>query len=140
VVDLIEITPAHIEALEKAVQPWRSARAEYVQPKTITQPTSDKRLRAYAEACLRNGVKKLSAMGPNTGRNRELFIQASNLGKFVHHGILAMTSVERDLMGACKANGLEQEDGAPQCLKSIRSGFDKALGDPYPTIPDQVPR
>jgi hypothetical protein len=95
---------------------------------------SSKRMRAYAEAILANEARKLSSLG--AGRNRALYCAAANLGKFAHHGVLSRSEVESALIGAAMSNGYAsaKHGGMQRTSATLRSGLEKAKGDPLPNL------
>jgi hypothetical protein len=91
-------------------------------------------LQAYARAVLANEARALQAKAKDSGRNWALFLAGAKLGKYVHHGVIALGEVEGTLLGACAANGLIQEDGLKACRATLASGLRKAANDALPTL------
>ena len=137
--ELPVITKAHIEALREALGPWlpRPVLCSPPKPlKPVRAPCArlDKRMTAYAEAILANEARKLS--GLSCGRNWALYCAAANLGKFVHHGVLSRSAVESALIGAAMSNGYAsaKHGGMQRTHATLRSGLEKAKGDPLPNL------
>jgi hypothetical protein len=89
---------------------------------------------AYTEAGVRMQLEELENTLPG-GRNTALFVAAKALGR--------MPDVERDwlhdrLIEACELNGYVDDDGMPQTLKTIRSGFAAADAAGPRDIPDDL--
>ena len=105
-----------------------------LKPVRAAQAATSKRMRAYAEAILANEVRKLS--GLSCGRNWALYCAAANLGKFVHHGVLSRSEVESALIGAAMSNGYAsaKHGGMQRTSATLRSGLEKAKGDPLPSL------
>jgi hypothetical protein len=61
---------------------------------------------------------------PLNNRNNTLYRESLKLGSLVADGHISVGEVERDLMIACLHNGLTQEDGERQCMRTIKSGLD----------------
>lgn len=61
---------------------------------------------------------------PLHSRNDTLYRESLKLGSLVADGHISVGEVERDLMIACLNNGLVQEDGERQCMRTIKSGLD----------------
>lgn len=137
--ELPVITKAHIEALREALGPWLPRPVLYAPPKLpkpakAFQASTGKRMTAYAEAILANEARKLS--GLSAGRNWALFCAASNLGKFVHHGVLSRSEVENALIGATMTNGYAtaKHGGMKKTCATLRSGLEKARSDALPNL------
>jgi hypothetical protein len=136
---LPEITPDHIEALAKAIEPYSPRRPEYV-PRALDRDApaiSDKRLVSYARTILGRESRALAAMGKDSGRNNSLFRLVCVLGTYVHHGLLPETELRARLMAACESNGLVKHTGARACHKTIESGLKKSRSDPLPVLEDR---
>ncbi len=129
------ITAAHVEALRKAMEPWlaqpRLCQTRAVQP---AHKVTNSQMAAYARTTLENAVKDLAALP--CGRNWALYGEAAKIGKFIHHGILSRGEVENALMEAMHLNGYTaaKHGGAKQALATLRSGIEKAKGDPLPNL------
>jgi len=89
---------------------------------------------AYARTTLENAVKDLAALP--CGRNWALYCEAAKIGKFVHHGILDRAEVENAMMEASNRNGYTaaKHGGAKKARATIKSGIEKAKGDPLPNL------
>lgn len=141
--ELSVITPAHIEALAKALEPWVPKPLEYIRVVVDdATPVSDKRWSGYAHRVLESTVAELN--GLTEDRNISLYRAACKLGKFVHKGHLAEGTMINALMAACVRNGYHAacvkkfgRAGTRQCLDTIRSGLRKSRGDSLPTLPDR---
>ena len=134
---LSTITPAHIEALAKALAPWCPVKPAYVASLVISRdiPVSDKRMQAWASKVLANEVSYLSRLV--SGRNVALFNAMCKLARYVHHGALSKCEVEAALMGVSKANGYIAAHGAAAALGTVQSGLKKGLGDALPVLQDK---
>jgi hypothetical protein len=135
--DLGIITPDHLDALGKVLQPWCPAPPEYVPKATpaTSGPVSDKRMFACAMAAVENAVARLSELQGD--RNISLHNAARSLGKFVHNGIIEGGYVRDRLIHACKVNGYAAKAGIQQCYWTISSGLTRSLNDPLPVLRDR---
>jgi hypothetical protein len=131
--DLSIISAAHIAALESELSRWTG------QPRISGSQTPGQseeiRLRKCAEALLGSFFDRLQA-APEGSRNQLLFQATCTLGRFVHHGFLLRSDLERTLFEACDANGLMSADGRRACEATIVSGLRKAEGDEKPKLGD----
>lgn len=93
-------------------------------------------MRAYGLKALRGEVAELRA-ATKGGRNWDLFITGSKIGKYIHHGALSREEVLADVLPAIDNNGLLKEDGRRRCLASLESGYRKAEGDALPDLEDR---
>jgi hypothetical protein len=75
---------------------------------------------AYGMAALEREAEKLAKMLPNTGRNHALNLCAFRLFQLVAGGELAEGDVVAQLVAACQANGLIQDDGLTSVQKTLR--------------------
>ena len=140
--ELPELPPRFDERLEEALKAWLPPPTEYKRQKAndVAPPPCERRMRAYAEAALEGERLELAGMPPKSGRNQRLFDASCRLGKFVHHGILALHELETALLGgACTSNGLIREDGTKACSATLASGLRKAQGDELPLLEDRAP-
>lgn len=78
---------------------------------------------AYGLGALSKAYHNVLA-APLHSRNDTLYREALKLGSLVADGHVSVGEVERDLMQACLHNGLVQEDGERQCMRTIKSGLD----------------
>lgn len=104
----------------------------------VQRPTSSRRNSPYADAALRGEVDKVLNAGLG-GRNNELNSAAFCLGQLVGAGELAEHEVTGQLLGACEAVGLIQEDGYKQCMATIQSGLRSGVKEPR-RIPERDDR
>lgn len=133
--DLVEITPAHLEALGGALAPFCEIKPVHPQATAqATQAVTDKRLAAYAQQTFANEISKLTST--SGGRNWQLFLTACNLGRFVAHHLLTESEVRISLVSACTVNGYTEKRGLVQVHKTISSGFAKSANDPFPVLKD----
>jgi hypothetical protein len=132
--DLVEITPAHIEALAKALTPWSPIRKQYTPPPPDpnAKPVTEKRMVACARAVLAGQAAQLKAL--SAGRNLGLYRATCVLGRFVHHRVLSHAEVQNALVEACKTNGYLKRVLIGQVLATIRSGLTKSRGDQLPQL------
>lgn len=131
------IGKAHIAAVKEALFPWLPRPVlcpPLRKPQAPTRPAAGNRMDANARAAFAGEVQILS--GLPCGRNTALFHAACRLGKYVHHGILPEAEVQVALMAATHANGYASapHGGAKKALATIKSGFNKAKGDPLPDL------
>lgn len=91
-------------------------------------------MRAYAEKALEKEISTLSAMDRGTGRNIALFSSACRIGKYGHHAILPVETIEAGLLDACRVNRLLADDGLEACKATFASGLRKARGDALPSL------
>lgn len=90
---------------------------------------------AYAEAALDSEIGELSSRFTGE-RNIELNNSALKLGTLVAAGLLDEGRVINELIAACAANGVLQEDGHSRCMATIKSGLTKGLQHPR-SIPER---
>jgi hypothetical protein len=138
--ELPVITVAHIDAMEEALKPWLpSPRLVKFAPKRQApeRPAAGSRMEAYARAALAGEVQVLS--GLSCGRNWALYLAASRLGKYVHHGILPEAEAQAALESATQRNGYAaaKHGGMKKARATLRSGLEKAKGDPLPDLSAQ---
>jgi hypothetical protein len=135
--ELPELPPDIIERLEVALRPWLPVKT-YTRPPNGNgaRPTSNDRMRRYAEAALDGEMQTLRATQEG-GRNRQLFDAGCRLGKYVHHHVLSEEEVASALLDAAKINGLIGDDGLKQCEASLRSGLRMAKRDELPILEDR---
>jgi hypothetical protein len=94
------------------------------QPKSTTnQPSIVFCSTAYGQGALSRAYQNVLT-APLKERNNTLYKEALKLGSLVTDGHISISEVERDLMLACLHNGLTQEDGERQCMRTIKSGLD----------------
>jgi hypothetical protein len=67
-------------------------------------------------------------------RNNTLFTLAAGLGRYVFHGLLALSALEKAALAACEANGLLKEDGRLAVLATVHKGIARAKGDALPVL------
>lgn len=137
VVELSVITPGHIEALTKALEPWVPKQAEFVRP-VIDNSTlvNDKRRQAYAKRVLDAEERALFMLGD--GRNWGLYQAACKIGKYVHHKHITEAEVVTALMRSCEGNGYRAKAGSKQALETIKSGLKKSRGDSLPNLANRA--
>ncbi len=78
---------------------------------------------AYGQGALSKAYHNVLS-APLNERNNTLYRESLKLGSLVADGHITVGEVERDLMMACLHNGLTQEDGERQCMRTIKSGLD----------------
>ena len=103
---------------------------------TPISPTFEKPIQYelnYAIKALTNACEELRGC-PAGGRNHLLNVMAYKMGRLVVRGWIGRHWVEDYLLGACKANGLLDEDGKNQCAATIRSGIEAGMQRPYHDI------
>jgi hypothetical protein len=103
---------------------------------TPISPTFEKPIQYeinYAIKALSNACQELRDC-PVGGRNHLLNVVAYKMGRLVVRGWIGRHWVEDYLLGACKANGLLDEDGMNQCAATIRSGIEAGMQRPYHDI------
>jgi hypothetical protein len=132
---LPEVWPNTILLLEDALAAWLPRRRTYVPPPGgESSRVSATRMEQYARGALRREANDLAAKPKNSGRNHALFDAGARLGKFLHHSVLGRAEIESALLGACKANGLIEDDGLRQCKATLASGLSKAANDHLPVL------
>ncbi|WP_277371060.1 AAA family ATPase [Rhodococcus rhodochrous] len=116
--------PDGADALAGWVAEHRVAQAETFTPTTPWDGAApDARQQAYLDRALANTVQRISAMGPNSGRNQALYEGGLWCGNFIAGAGLDERFAIDTLMQAARACGLVDEDGEASCLTSIRSGI-----------------
>lgn len=134
--DLVPIDPEHIDALEEGLRPWCPPRV-YKPAQTVDRElVNDKRMAAYARACIRTATSRLSRL--SDGRHNALFDAASGLWRYVHHGIIPESELRGALVAACDSNGLTAKRGFREVDNCIDRGRDYSVGDQLPDL-DQMP-
>jgi hypothetical protein len=134
--DLPRILDGHVQALAASLSKW------IAKPKTEQKSASvfngqmsdDERMKAWARAALRREADELS--GFTQGRNLGIFFAGCNIGKYIWHGILRESEVERQLLNASVRNGYNNAShgGHSKALKSLRSGVNKSRNDRLPEL------
>jgi hypothetical protein len=71
-------------------------------------------------------VQKVAHAIPGT-RNRLLNWASYQFGRMIGEGVIARSTAEKLLRGAAQACGLWREDGAAQCMATIKSGIDAGM-------------
>jgi hypothetical protein len=84
---------------------------------------------AYIKAAL-DGEYNEVARAPAGQRNARLNTSSLKLGHYVGAGLLDEKRVIDEMIGACAANGLLDEDGQAKCLASIASGLEAGKREP----------
>jgi hypothetical protein len=108
------------ERAQAAVRRWEAKRRGDMSPS------------AYADAALEYEIRDLAAAAQG-GRNHALNRSAFSLLQLVHAGQLDRADVERQLIGACTANGLMDDrdnGGIKNILRTIRSAEAGAIAKP----------
>jgi len=90
----------------------------------------------YAEAALRNCAAELAAQR-KPGRNNLLNICALKMGAMAARGWISRPTIADALYGACRANGLTQEEGDDSVQKTLASGFEAGLARPHPDLEER---
>lgn len=105
-------------------------------PSTPANEADAHRVRAYAEAALRNEAEALAAAFRGT-RNDTLHKAVCRLGRWYHHGVLSLGELEQALWDACITNGLAVDDGQGAFRKTVVSGLEASNRDPMPTLAER---
>lgn len=144
--ELPELNETHVEAVEKAVEPYRKKR-DYQSGEGFTASTRDpsnppsglerKRYVAYAEAGIRREAEALSLL--KGGRNTALFEAGCKLGWSVHHKFILRSDFEAKMESACHENGYIREHGRPAFLATLESGLYASKNDPLRELQDKEP-
>ena len=95
---------------------------------------------SYGLAALRAECSEL-ATTPEGGRNTALNLCAFILGRLVAGEALDQFTVEREIIAACKSNGLWQDDGEERCAATLQSGLNSGMLHPRsaPPLENTVP-
>ena len=88
------------------------------------------RERAYASGALGNLSKELAA-ARRTTRNDKLYKSAFRMGAMIGRNWIRRSNVEAALLEACKANGLEADDGADSTKRTLHSGIIGGVERPH---------
>ena len=128
--ELPQVADDIIDLLGQALAPLCQAEDLSAQGACQFVPAGSPRMRSYAMAALDGECRELAAM-PHMpcGRNPQLFIATSKLGKDVHHSILSEAELRHALMEAASKCGLVKDDGEGACQDTISSGLWKSSGD-----------
>jgi putative DNA primase/helicase len=94
-----------------------------------------RRERNYALRTLNRVARELAAMHPNTGRDDKLVEVACTCGRQIRSGWIDATTVENDLVAACKDNGLSDEIGIDQIRDKIARAIEASTA--HPPLPDK---
>ena len=70
-------------------------------------------------------------------RNNTLFALGAGLGRYVFHGLLSASAIEKAALAACEANGLLREDGRLAVLATLHKGIARAKGDALPVLAER---
>ncbi len=122
--------------LENALAPWMAQRqfnASHEQRNCPPAGHERRRLTAFAKAGLARKARELASTAKGS-RNNTLFILAAGLGRYVFHGLLPFSAVEKAALAACEANGLLKEDGRLAVLATLHKGIARARGDALPVL------
>ena len=137
--DLPEAPADLAERLEAVLEPWLPKKEAAAPHETRSIPATGHELRrliAFAKSGLARKARELADTGEGS-RNNTLFSLGAGLGKFVHHGIVQLSTVEAAALAACLSNGLLREDGKLACLATLRSGIARAKDDELPALVDR---
>jgi Bifunctional DNA primase/polymerase, N-terminal len=126
---IAEIPPAWLDLVKYKRPTIRERATAAVQAHRLAQIAQMGGGNSYANAALRREIGALANTAPNY-RNDALNKSAFNLFQFVHAGLLIGGVVERELIGACHANGLVADDGLHAVIATIRSGANGAREKP----------
>ncbi len=125
--------------LEDALAPWMPKRqfdASYERRNCPPAGHERRRLTAFAKAGLARKARELASTAEG-GRNNTLFTLAAGLGRYVFHGLLPFSAVEKAALAACEANGLLKEDGRLAVLATLHKGIARAKGDALPVLAER---
>jgi hypothetical protein len=132
--------PADVaERLESALAPWMPRPQFNASHERRTAPLAGherRRLTAFAKAGLARKARELASTAEG-GRNNALFTLGAGLGRYVFHGVLPLSALEKAALAACGANGLRREDGRLAVLATLHSGIARAKGDPLPVLAER---
>ncbi len=132
--------PADIAGrLETALAPWMPRpRFDAGHDWRTTPPAGHerRRLTAFAKAGLARKARELASTVEG-GRNNTLFTLAAGLGRYVFHGLLPLSALEKAALAACEANGLLKEDGRLAVLATLHKGIARARGDALPVLAER---
>jgi hypothetical protein len=130
--DLVPIDPEHVDALAKALEPWCPPRTYQPAPAIERELVDDRRMLAYARACIRSVATRLASL--SDGRHNALFCAAAGLGRYVRHAIIGESELRSALITACQANGLSSKRGFRECDACITRGLEYSRNDPLPDL------
>jgi len=132
--------PADIAGrLEDALAPWMPRPQFDASRELRTCPPEGherRRLTAFAKAGLARKARELASTAEGS-RNNGLFTLGAGLGRYVFHGLLPLSALEKAALAACEANGLRREDGRLAVLATLHSGIARAKGDALPILKDR---
>ncbi len=123
--------PLGAEALAGWVAENRVSKAEtfdVAEPWTGSAP--DQRQAAYLAAIVRNLFKRISVMGPDSGRNVKLYEAGLCCGNYIAGAGMDEAEAINVLLEAGAACGLVTDDGERAVLASIRSGIRNGRNSP----------
>jgi len=146
--DLPVITQAMIDEVERLIEPFAyKSKASDVKFETADRDALSgernlKRYRAWADRAYDAEIEKLERAGRGS-RGEQLFRAACTLGRYVHNRIdgqeiLSLEDVITGLKTACETNGLIDDNGEKDVMKSISNGLSKAKNDELPKLEERA--
>jgi hypothetical protein len=72
-------------------------------------------------------LREIERAKRHDNRNKCLHWGAARFGNMIAEGVITPEVAEKLLIGAAKTNGLWREDGAAQCLATIRGGIRRGI-------------
>ncbi len=140
--DLPIITQDHLAQLDALLEPISAKRKQPVADidavrREINLGYREKRrYEAYANAVLFGQAADLGNEKKG-GRGRKLFNAACCLGRWVHHGFLSASDVRDALVKACEMNGLVDDNGESDVVKTIQNGLNFSKNDELPIFEEE---
>lgn len=98
--------------------------------RAVLRMDSFDRMARYVARALEDECAAVAAMGPNSGRNRQLFIAAAKLGELVGADLLRRDMAEGALEEAAQICGLAGADGWRSVRATITSGINRGMRQP----------
>ena len=140
--DLPLLTPQHVEQLAELLAPLmpKQHREYKREPVEIRDPNLSPLMRRRYEAIARYWLRKESADLASTakgGRKNALLDATLRLGKYVANSIISREELEKELLAACKTNGLRKENSESDLLKTINYGLQQSKDNVLPELEER---
>lgn len=121
-VDLPELTPAHVAAIDEALRPFGYREPQPMPERPTTFVCSDARGREYALGVLHGCADEL-ARQREPGRNSLLNVLSGRLGRYVARGWMSEDEAATAMWNGCVINSLTADDGERQFWATFQSGL-----------------
>ena len=140
--DLPVITAAHIGAIGEILKPHRYEPKPFEidqneVKKIEIEEAERRRYERYAEVARSNTISNLSGQS-HPGRNQALYNATCALAWTVKADIFSRSTIEADLMEACKSNGLITDNGEKDARDTIKRAFSRTANAGIPKLKERA--